>query len=512
MRLLGTALPAFAAATLLLAGCNTTDVSSARLPYESGQFMAAADEITKIHPQDEDGATSKNPARDNIWLLIEKGKMLMDAGRFEESNMAFYEANRILETLDEEATVSLGAVSSGTAALLLDDCQSDYVGATYDRILIPAYVALNHLMLGETEPAAIAARQQMTWQARAEEARAKEIERIKELDAKAKEEDLGFDHNGAAAAMDARFAQRDEKDDGADSPSAVVNRLTASAASLAKPALNDYCIPFGHVVGSIALAANGNIGESYSMQEALRSRVPACAPLGVEQMKGRTAYVIFENGLAPKRTDETVKFVYVYKGTVDVRDENGKKTGQKKEVLVPSLIVLPFVGLEDGVTWTKSGDGKTVLAANQAASALEVNAAGQRTITSMLHDMNGVVGLEYKEALPGMIARIIIRAAIQEVAQIAANNEFGTWAVLAGAITKSTIDPDLRGWESLGANHQYTTVSVPDDGILSFGTVQDGAVVATQEVSVPVGPPVLIYARSTNAGNLAVHSCSLVTN
>jgi hypothetical protein len=505
-------LVASAAASAFFSSCNTTDISSARLPYESGQFNAAADEISKIHPQDAEGASTKNADRDNIWLLIEKGKMLMDAGRFEESNVAFYEANRILESLDEKALVSLGAVSSGTASLLLDDCQSDYIGSSYDRILLPAYVAVNHLMLGEPEAAAIAARQQGTWQARAAEARAKEIERIKELDEKAEEEGLGFDHDGAVAAMDARFEQRNEDDEDSPSPNEVVAKVTASAASIAKPALNDYCIPFGQVVGSMALAANGNIGEANAMLESLRRRIPSCAPLKAPPMRARTAYVVFENGLAPKRTDETVRFVYLYKAEVDVLDKNGKPTGQKKEVVVPSLVVLPFVGLEQGVAWTQAEDGDAELTPNSAASTLQIGAGGATTSTTLLHDMNGVVGLEFKEALPGIVARIIFRAAIQEVAQIAANNEYGTLAVLVGAIAKSTIDPDLRGWESLGANHQFTTVTVPTDGVLTFGTVGDDGVVATQEITVPVGPPIFVYARSTNAENLVVHSCQLLSN
>ena len=33
--------------------------------------------------------------------------------------------------------------------------------------------------------------------------------------------------------------------------------------------------------------------------------------------------------------------------------------------------------------------------------------------------------------------------------------------------------------------------------------------VVPQTITVPVGPPVLVYARSTNSGNLIVHNCPL---
>jgi hypothetical protein len=140
-----------------------------------------------------------------------------------------------------------------------------------------------------------------------------------------------------------------------------------------------------------------------------------------------------------------------------------------------------------------------------------MDAGGQVSETTMLHELGGVVAQEFKESLPGMVARILIRAAIQEVAQIALNNEAGFLGVLVGSALKSTIDPDLRGWESLGAQHQIAVISVPDSGIITFSTTGPAGG-ASQEISVPVGPPVFVYARSTGADNLIVHSCPLVTN
>ncbi len=97
---------------LMAGGCAATDISSAHRLYAQGLFEDAADSIRTIHPQDEDGASTKNRSEDNIWLLIEKGKLLLDAGFYDESNSAFLEANRILETLDEEALISLVGIRS----------------------------------------------------------------------------------------------------------------------------------------------------------------------------------------------------------------------------------------------------------------------------------------------------------------------------------------------------------------------------------------------------------------
>jgi uncharacterized protein len=488
--------------TLILGACNSTDIKSARLPYEAGAFQEAAEIMVEIHPQDGDGAASDNRSEDNIWLLIEKGKMLLDAGQFEASNVAFYEANRIFETLDEEATVSLGAIQSGAASLAFDDCQADYVGNSYDRILLPSYVALNHLMLGQFDRAAVASRQQLTWQMKAEEARATETARIIEMDDEAQKTGLGFTSANAAQAFESQFADASEADN--ESPQDTIRRIRSSTSEWASESFSDFSIPFGRFVGALALASNGNAGEAGDMLNVVRGMVPSCPPLRQPLLQGRTAYVIFENGLAPKRSDETVDFVYWYTGVVPILNEAGDKIGEK-EVNVPSRIVLPFVGLRSGRT---NGEDEGIPAYTPG-DFLRIDGDGQTSETSQLHELGSVVAREFDDALPAMITRTMIRAGIQEVAQIAANNEFGFWAVLFGAVVKGTIDPDLRGWESLGAQHQLAVVSVPDNGILNFSVIGSSGDGVSHTITVPVGPPVLVYARSTNQDNLIVHSCPL---
>ena len=502
------------AITFSLSACNSTDITNARLPYGAGDFQEASAQITAIHPQDEDGEASENRSVDNIWLLLEKGKMLLDAGQFEASNIAFYEANRILETLDEEATVSVGAIQSGAAALAFDDCQADYIGNSYDRILLPAYVALNHMMLGQFEDAAVASRQQLTWQMKAEEAREREADKIAEMDEEAEERGLGFTSQTAAESIAAKFAAKFNDADNADSenPQETIRRIRSSTSEWASESFSDYSIPFGRLVGAFALASNGKAGEAHDMLDVVRGMVPDCPPLRQPLLQKRTAYVIFENGLVPKRSDETVDFAYAYTYKVPVYPEP-RKEGDKpigyKDVFIPSRIVLPFVGLRNGRTIFEDEDGESTSLAYTPGDFLRIDSDGQINETILLHELDGVVAREFDDALPGTIARTLIRAGLQEIVQVQANNEWGMFAVIGGALLKGTIDPDLRGWESLGAQHQIAVVHVPDSGVINFSVIGSSGDGVSHTVTVPVGPPVLVYARSTNQDNLIVHSCPL---
>ena len=482
---------------LTLGACNTTDIAPARELYAQGEFQNAAAMITTIHPQDKKGKSKKNRAGDNIWLLLEKGKMLMDAGQFKESNIAFYEANRILGILKDEASICLGAIRSGAAGLTIDDRQSDYVGNTYDRILMPAYVAINHLMLGEFENAAGAARQQDKWQNQAAKARENESAQIRAMDAKAtKEKDKygGYTSTTALAYWNGKFAQASDKKGHAQPPSKLVDSITAAASSEATPALAGYSIPFGRYAGAIALRASGDRAEANSMAADVAAIAPRCPPIKSALGQPKTAYVIFETGGAPKREDKSFSFVYMYKAKVKVRDKKGNVIGEKI-VNVPSYVKLPFVGLAKSAGVARS---------------LHIQAGAQTVDTEKLHDVSGTVALEFKESLPGTIARVVIRAVAHEVTQIALNDAAGIFGVLFGAIAKSQLEPDLRGWESLPAQHQVAVIPVPENGVLTFNTVGGKGEGSTkQTITVPVGPPVLVYARSTNPSNLIVHHCPL---
>lgn len=456
----------------LLAGCSTTDIQPARDLYETGDFLGAASKIAEIHPQDEQGQQVQNRSEDNIWLLLEKGKMLMDAGRWQESNVAFLEADRIFRALDSEADVSLGAIRSGAGSLLIDDRQSDYVGNAYDRILLPAYMAINDMMMGDFDAAQASTNDIDAALADEEQARAGEAERLAEMDAEAREKDESWSSATCRTIWEEKYLarQRDSDDEGPSSLDAHLVDIASPVAEIAQAAAPDYTESFVDVIRQISRGA---------------ARAPGAS------LRSGSAYVIFEAGNVPKLEDRTVSFVYTYQAKA--KDKNGNE----KIVNVPSYVVLPFVGMG-------SSTGKS--------SGLQIEtSAGTAMTQPMRGALEAVVAREFQDALPGINARIMLRALIQEAAQIMANEAGGGIAVLAGALLKSTLEPDLRGWQALGAQHHRATVEVPSDGVLKLSIPGSQGPAAAQEIKVPTGVPVLVYVRSTQGNNLIAHACPLAS-
>lgn len=460
------------AALFALAACSTTDIDPARQLYEGGDFQGAADKIAELHPQDEEGRQIKNRGEDNIWLLLEKGKMLMDAGRWEESNIAFLEADRIFAALDSEATVSLGGIRSGAAALAIDDRQADYVGNAYDRVLLPAYMAINDLMLGDFGKAAASGTSLADALEAARKARGEEAKKIAEMDEEASKNNTSWTTAAARGLWEEKYAKRtDREKEGAPANLAShLNDIQAPLGGMAKLAKRDYSVDFVSKVQSLAWAANRD-------------------PKASMRLRPGTAYVIFETGNVPKLEDRSVQFVYTYQAKA--KDKNGNE----RIVNVPSYVKLPFVGMGQAT-------GKSA-ALNVATS------AGSTATSPMMGALEGVVAKEFQDALVGLNARIMLRALIQEAAQLLANEAGGIFGVVGGALLKSQLKPDLRGWQALGAQHQFAEVAVPKDGKVTLSLA--GSEAAATELQVPTGVPALVYVRSTNAGGLIAHACPLTS-
>ncbi len=142
--------------------CGPT-ISDVRRLHQDGDFVRASMTMSEIHPlmvHEETGDVfhvSSDP-ENNLWLLLETGKYHVDAGEWAHGRACFREAHGIIERLDEEAVTSLGGTTSGTAAFAGYERLPDYVGATYERIMVPAYLSLCEMFLGNFEEAAVAAR------------------------------------------------------------------------------------------------------------------------------------------------------------------------------------------------------------------------------------------------------------------------------------------------------------------------------------------------------------------
>lgn len=130
---------------VLCAGCATyqNKVGPAREDMRWGRHEAAIEALGKL---------AAEPSSDRLVYLLDYATALQAAGRFEESNKVFLEADRLSEELDYHS------VSKVAGSLLFSEEVKQYKGDTFEKIFINAQLALNFLALSRLDDALVEAR------------------------------------------------------------------------------------------------------------------------------------------------------------------------------------------------------------------------------------------------------------------------------------------------------------------------------------------------------------------
>ena len=127
---------------LILCGCGTLSLNSARCNFYAGRLEQAEKNIPSGNRQD----------NDRVLYLMERGMIRQMTGKYEESSQDFIDA---ADLLDELRTYSL---SKGTASLVVNDNVQAFRGVPFERTLLHAFTAKNHLAQGHWDNAAVEAR------------------------------------------------------------------------------------------------------------------------------------------------------------------------------------------------------------------------------------------------------------------------------------------------------------------------------------------------------------------
>jgi len=126
----------------LLSGCATHRLNSARSHFYAGEWDQAVETLE----------TGRIPKRDRVLFLMERGTARQAMGDYEGSSQDFIEAYDLLVELE---TYSL---SRGAGSLVINDNIRNFVGAPFERTLLNALTAQNHLARGHWDDAAVEAR------------------------------------------------------------------------------------------------------------------------------------------------------------------------------------------------------------------------------------------------------------------------------------------------------------------------------------------------------------------
>ena len=436
-------------AALLAAGCSSTrDLEQVLDPYRAGQVERAADLISS-----EEFEERRSSARDGVIWLLEQGKVLQDAGRFEASERAFARADRRMRAFDHEAEIS---VSDEAAGLMAGAQQRAYRGRGWEKILLEVYRSLNALALGDLEEALVFSRRAFVRQGEAVAAGSDEI----------------------------RAARRAARAQGVD-PRAIlgqerVQALDERVATRVTPAYADYANPMASFLAALLAWIDGD--ESGALVDLRKAAAmvpdhPTLEPL-LAELEARApasgadarVVVILEAGLAPVIAEDSVT----------VYSRNGW-----------SRLALPILSFHE-----------------REIAALSVESPGASVRTVALADVDAIVSADFQRRLPGIVLRAVTAAILKEVATTKLRHERGDWGAVLGSVWKiATASVDTRTWRTVGAQFQIAHLERPAAGILTLAALdRNGGRHLVHEVELPESPVVILLVRCPNLLSLQSHA------
>jgi hypothetical protein len=445
-----------AVAGLLATGCKTYQEQNRVIQYwNQGNLTNAVVEATK---QADKNANNKDAI---IWRL-EQGAVLRANGQYEDSNKAFEAAQEKIDDYAQKAKVRL---SQETGALLSNQAELDYEGRAYDGIMLNTYRALNYLALGEPDKARPELIRAYQRQQAAVQDNQKRIEKVQDE---------------AAQNKDSAAIKRAQNDPGLQSQiqnaSTNLNDLKPYAA---------YVNPFTVYLDGLFFMTDA--ADNSDLERARKSfeRVVDFAPdnhyvkqdltmvdgLINGQPLAPTTYVIFETGCAP------------------VRDQ----------VRISIPIIVTKVSYIGAAFPTLKPQGNYV-------PGLMVMADGKNFGTSLVSDMDSVIGLDFKNEMPIVITKTIAATVVKGVAAYAANQAAGQqneWAGLltqiGTAIYQAAVNiADERTWTTLPKQFQACHFPTPPDRRIELKTPGERQ---NMRVTIGGGTINLIYVKSINANS-----------
>lgn len=451
----------FIAAVLLvlasgLSGCSTyNEQNRFAAPWMSGDLATAEKEATRK-------ADKAAGSKDEIIWRLEQAAILRTAGKYDESNAAFEQAQEKIDRYAEQAKVKVGAEAG---ALFSNQANVPYRGRSYDGIMLNTYRALNFLAKHEPDKARVEIIRAYQRQQDAVEENRRSIEQTQEALDKEKEK---------------RRIEKAEKD---PAFRGSVKQTYSNLDSL--KAYGDYVNPFTvYVDGLIFLA--GAVDNS-DLERARKSFERAATftennkfvKADLDALEGavrgkpveKVTYVIFENGRAPLRNQVRID--------------------------IPLFFTrLSYLGAAFPTLELQGGQ----------LSALKVTAGGTNETTALLASMDSIIAQDFKNELPSIITKTIAATVTKGAASYAlnevANQEGGGIAGLISQIGTAVYQlavniADLRTWTTLPKEIQIARIPTPADrkvDLHAVGSAQH-AVVTLDE-----GLVNLIYVRSISAG------------
>jgi len=133
----------FAFSSFILIGCAGAGLKDARRAFHNGDASRAADILSEV----DDSGLSR------LEYLMEKGLLLHQAGRYEESVRELRQASDLIR---EQDIISVGQQAG---SLVTNEWVTEYKGEYCERLWVHTYLMMNYMLLGQYEAALVEAKQ-----------------------------------------------------------------------------------------------------------------------------------------------------------------------------------------------------------------------------------------------------------------------------------------------------------------------------------------------------------------
>ncbi|MBF0161775.1 MAG: hypothetical protein HQL88_05755 [Magnetococcales bacterium] len=377
---------------------------------------------------------NSGPDKDLLYFM-EKGALLRMQQAFADSREQWREADQRVQQWEDLARTNPGQLLGDLGSVIVNDKVRTYQGYDYEKVLLTALIALDHIALGNWEAART------------------EIKKTHEREA-------------LIAELQAKKILQEEEESGRRNVNKNIKDLQGyPVESLNDPQVialkNGYQNAFGHYLAGFiyeALNEPSLAAPGYRQAIELRPDLPILEE-GLKQLdrRGKRAadgltdvLFIVEGGVAPARSSLMIPIPVPSVGLVSL---SFPVIGEN-----PSAAYAPDALLLDGTTPIKM------------AAVTSVDAMARRTL---------------KDDLPGILLRSTLRAVTKGVAQQQANQRgnqlVGLAVMLGGLITESA---DERSWRTLPATIHLGRISLkPGAYSLSLPTANGNTATTSLEVS-----------------------------
>lgn len=440
-------------------GCRTyaTKTESVRNAWATDQVDVALKAFSDRVQSDGDG-------RDGVIWRLEEATALRAAGRFEDSNRAFEQAEARMTEYANRARVRVG---SEAMSAMTTPANLPYEGRAYDRIMAATYRALNSLALGRPNEARPALFKAYQYQQDAVAENAKRIER-------AQAEAANSSHAGTVQRTQAnpQFQRQ-------------VDNLYKPVAQLRPYA--EYVNPFTVWLDGVFFLAQAQDFSDLERARKSLERALSFAPdnpyvradleAAERRLKGAppeaVTYVIFESGLAAIR--------------------------QQVRIDIPIIFAnVSYIGSAWPVLQTRPGNALTLAA----------DAGGARLNTASVANLDRVIARDFEDEKPAIITRTLVSTLAKGAAAFVANEAASQQDEGLGALIRvatlayqaSVNIADTRSWTTLPKEFQIARIPTPPDRRLQIIEGNQPPVAVTVED----GLVHLVYVRSVG-GHRPLH-------